>query len=179
MKETKWSEILERNKDAIIDALIKSYTEACGAKRGNQFLQTEYVIVNRDGDVRISTMQSSNTPEDVWKGDAIFVGGCEWFDPWEDEENVPTILEDQLTAEEMKSFVEYLQARFDWVEGSTLADFENEYDISTVENWNPDVFERLDKEMKDAFICEYANQWAEETFERELHTQKENETFKS
>lgn len=162
--KTKWSKLLADNEDAIIEALEKAYSDACGSKSHSGF--GYYVIIDEDGEIRISTLSQNSTPGDVWKGTAMSVGGMEWFSPfeWESESE---IIENSLSPEEAKEFTSYC--------GTEDIDSPNLRDL---DSWNSDVALRVQNDYIEEYAALNARDWAESRFTQTMMDIKSQEDQK-
>jgi len=159
-KKIDWVAILEKNEEAILKAGKEAYTNACTTSYDNSFSNTMDVVIDADGDIRMHEQQQNSTSMDVWKGEAICVISFKKFNPWESFEEDEEIKK-MLEPEELEEFMA-------WLKESEITSWGR----NELRDWNSGVAGRLDREMEEWDIDEYAENQAQDKFDEAVKHQK-------
>lgn len=178
-KQIVWSTILSDNEEAIIDAIIKAYRDACGSQANSGW--QECVDITEDGTISTYTISQNSTSGDVWNGEAFEIARINWFDPMDGVDSSDII--DFLRSEnKLEDWVKYLATEGHIDELDDNSDIEHEarnatYYIYTVEEWNHELWKEYQKELEDGIVEEFASNQADTIFAKSIKHAKENESY--
>lgn len=136
MKAKEWKELILSKEEDIKKEMENAFKMTITAKTNYFGGTTESVIIDEEGNIRTSFLSQNETPIDVFHGTAIILAKFEY-------DNVHNYYSriDWLTPEEEKKY-------FAWIEENE----EFEYLGSKIEEWNPDIAERIDNDMIECMI---------------------------
>lgn len=158
----KWSRILEKKEDQILEAIKKAYRKACDASRDIDYT----VEVDRDGEIHICEYIGNSMSESVWKGESLEVTRIKGFDPTDgDDFSWFPESDATLTEDEKQAFITWCK--------------EQDADPTpyALEEWNPELYEKWRKNYIESYLDAYEDNFAEEEFRTSLEIAREKEEF--
>lgn len=151
MEKINWLEIIEEERDNILDALTAVYNEACCLNANSEICQV--LKIDRDGTVIHHTISADTTSSAVWAGNAIELARMAWFNPLDDADETE-VISAYLTKEDMQDFTQFLAGE--------------KPSLQKLRQWKIPAADRLEKEFTEKYVADNAPAWASKTMDEIL-----------